>query len=241
MSVVTTSPAPSWLAWLLLIAVASALLSLAYWQYQRADEKAAFMALQRERGQTAELSWLQAEQLPEVIANRPMRLRGRFLPEFTIALDNQIRAGRVGMELLVLFQPEGAANFVLVNLGWVVSDRNGGSALPTAVPSDGEITGVVHQPSRFITLGGPELHDGVWRVGRVETDYWAKAWQRPLVPWVLRLDATVPGGFARDWAPTQAQQIGPDRHRAYAFQWLALALAWCGCWFAFWRKGLVKQ
>lgn len=241
MSVAVTTQSPSVLAWLLLVVVASGLSALAYWQYQRGEMKAAMMATQAQRAITTELSWAQAQALDTDIEHRPIRVRGQFLPQYRLALDNQLRDGRAGVELLVLFQPEGSTQNVLVNLGWVPGDRNGGPALPVALPEATELSGVIHRPSAFITLGGPELLAGVWRVGRIEPAYWADAWQQALVPWVLRLDASVPGAYLRDWAPTQAQQIGPERHRAYAFQWAALALAWCACWFAFWRHGLRQQ
>lgn len=236
MSVASSTQRPSVMAWLLLVSVATVLLLLAYWQFQRGEEKAAKMALSAERAITAELTWAQASAAATDIIGRPIRLRGRFLPSYRLALDNQLRAGKAGVELLALFQPEGSRQHVLVNMGWVASDRMGGPTLPTARPADGEIWGIVHQPSAFITLGGPEWLDGVWRVGRVEPAYWARTWQHAIVPWVLRLDAAVPGAFLRDWAPTSAQVIGPDRHRAYAFQWGALALAWCACWYGFWRS-----
>jgi surfeit locus 1 family protein len=216
------------------------LLSLAYWQYQRGEEKTALLAQRAERATTAELTWRQADEPLDDIANRPMRLTGRFLPQYIIALDNQLREGRAGVELLVLFQPAGSQSSVLVNVGWVPNDRNGGPTLPRILPVDGEIYGVVHKPSAFITLGGPELRAGIWRVGRVEPEQWALRWQQAIKPWELRLDASVPGAYLRDWAPTKEQKIGPERHRGYAFQWLALAIAWCACWYALWRKGLAR-
>ncbi|MEO6698627.1 MAG: SURF1 family protein [Paraperlucidibaca sp.] len=240
MSVAASTQAPSFWAWLLLVVVAAVLLSLAYWQYQRGEEKTALLSQRAERAATAELTWRQADKPVDDISNRPMRLSGRFMPQYTIALDNQLRAGRAGVELLVLFQPQDSRSSVLVNIGWVPSDRNGGPSLPKTLPADGEIFGVLHKPSAFITLGGPELLADVWRVGRIEPSTWASRWQQDIKPWVLRLDASVPGGYLRDWAPTSEQKIGPERHRAYAFQWLALALAWCGCWYALWRKGLAR-
>ena len=238
MSVAEVPQSPSYWAWALLVSVAGILLSLAFWQYQRGEEKAAWLAQHEHGSQSTELAWSQTKAPLDAMVNQPVRIVGRFLPEYKIALDNQPRASRAGVELLVLFKPEASQSSVFINLGWVPSDRNGGPALPTNLPSNGEIFGVVHQPSAFITLGGPEFFNNVWRVGRIEPEAWAARWQMKIVPWVLRLDASVPGAYVRDWSPTENQQFGPERHRAYAFQWLALALAWCGCWYAFWRKGL---
>ena len=45
----------------------------------------------------------------------------------------------------------------------------------------------------------------------------------PVAPLVLLLDPDQPGCHVCVWAPVQG--IGPDKHRGYAVQWFALAVA----------------
>ncbi len=46
----------------------------------------------------------------------------------------------------------------------------------------------------------------------------------PLAPRVLRLDPALPLGYERD-LQLLANTLPPDKHRGYAVQWFALALA----------------
>jgi cytochrome oxidase assembly protein ShyY1 len=57
---------------------------------------------------------------------------------------------------------------------------------------------------------------------------------KPVLPLVLLLDADSPYGFEdRQW---RATTMTPGRHAAYAFQWLAMAIAAAGCWIALGRR-----
>ena len=79
--------------------------------------------------------------------------------------------------------------------------------------------------------------NGLWRVGRIDLAEWQARCQTELLPWVVRLSPEQKGlGYLRDWRPTETQKIGPDKHRAYAFQWLALAITWCLCWWHLARR-----
>lgn len=227
---------PSLAAVALLLGVAAALVALAHWQWGRAAEKERLMARQAERGQLAPLSWSELLAQGADVSDRPVRLSGQFEPRYRVALDNQMRGSTAGYHLYVAFRPEGASASVLVNIGWVPTDRDGGPAVPTAIPSVHEISGWAGYPSAFLTVGEPELTRGLWRAGRIVPADWSRRWNLPLVPWVVRLAPEVPGGYVREWKAGAEMRMSPDRHRAYAFQWAALAVAWCICWFYGWRK-----
>lgn len=98
------------------------------------------------------------------------------------------------------------------------------------------VMGDVQKPTHFFTAGGSERLRGVWRAGRIDLEEWQQRCQTRLLPWVVRLDPQAGFGYHRDWQPTASQQIGPERHRAYAFQWLALAVTWCLCWWRLHRR-----
>lgn len=227
---------PSLVAVTVLLVVAAALLSLACWQWGRAAEKEHLLARQAARGQQQPLDWAQLRALGADVADRPVRLSGSFRPDLHVALDNQMRNGVAGFHLYVVFQPEGSPDGVLVNVGWVPTDRDGGPAVPSAMPGAHDITGWAVYPSAFLTVGEPEFTRGLWRAGRIEPAVWAQRWGVSLVPWVVRLAPEVPGGYVRDWQAGAEMRMSPGRHRAYAFQWAALAVAWCVCWFYAWRK-----
>lgn len=228
---------PSWRAWLLLLLVAAALLALSHWQWSRAAEKEALLTRYGSHSSESTLSWAQAVALGDAAADRPVLLSGHFLPGYRVALDNQMRDGVAGYHLYYVFQPDQIRQAVLVNMGWLPTDRDGGPAVPVnQVPNTQQIRGNINFPSHWLTVGEPELTRGLWRAGRIEPAHWAALWHLSLVPWTVRLSPTMPFGYLRDWAPSANLTMGPERHRAYAFQWAAMAVAWCVCWVAFWRR-----
>ncbi len=217
--------------WLLFFAVLALLLSLSVWQWQRGAEKDALLSRQVDRSSLSVLAITSFQSLPADMADRPVSLRGRFAPEYRVALDNQMRQGKAGYEIHMAYFLEGQPDqAVLVNLGWLPTDRDGGPLPPEVFISADEITGFAVMPSAFVTVGSAELTRGLWRAGRIDAEFWARQWGVSLQPWVLRLSSDVPGFYLRDWQPTGQQLMSPDRHRAYAFQWASLALAWIACW-----------
>lgn len=220
----------------MLLVVAGALAGLACWQWGRAAEKERLIARQTERGGQPALDWAALQAAGGDVDDRPVRLTGRFDPALRVALDNQMHGGRAGMDLYVVFRPQGSQAGVLVDIGWVPTDREGGPAVPSAVPAGTEIRGLALHPPAFLTVGQPEHTRGLWRAGRIEPEVWAQRWGVALVPWVIRLAPEVQGGYLRDWKRRADMRMTPERHRAYAFQWAALAVAWCVCCFYAWRR-----
>lgn len=216
--------APLW-AVLLALAVAAVCGRLGFWQLGRADEKAALA----ERFETRRL--LPPLDLPELLArgadvdDLPLRLRGRFDNSRNVYLENQPHQGRAGFHLYTVFLPEGGRRAILVNRGWipVAADMQQLPAVPEA--SAVEIRGSAAMPSPYFTVGAPDYRQLPLRVGRLEMDKLGPALGVVLMPFMIRLDASTPDGFIREWAPAARLGMPPEKHRAYAFQWFSLAAA----------------
>lgn len=222
---------------LLFVLVLLLLLALSWWQWTRGADKQAGLALQAQRGQLPVIQWQGEPAFPEAWLQRQVVMTGELLPTYRVALDNQMRGRQAGYELHLAFRPSGWTTLVLVNVGWLPTDRDGGPPPPETFASLATVQGRLVRPSPFVTVGAPELTRGLWRAGRIVPSDWAARWQQPVAPYVLQLDAAIPGFYLRDWAPSAQQRLSPDRHRAYAFQWFMLALAWCACWFFAARRG----
>ena len=61
------------------------------------------------------------------------------------------------------------------------------------------------------------------RVQQIELDKFSPLITKKLLPFVVYLDKTEAIGYKKNW---QAIVMPPEKHRAYAFQWFSLALAW---------------
>lgn len=235
MGVKTNGSSVNWrLGWIVVVILgALALLSLAAWQWQRASAKEDWLSQQASAANTR-VEWRNSESAERWRSGHYVKLSGRFDPHCRVALDNQPMQGKTGYHLHQLFRFDGSKQAVLVNLGWLPSDRQQGPAVPAALNVPAVVMGDIQKPSQFFTAGDAEMLRGVWRVGRIDLGEWQARCRTALLPWVVRLSPEQSVGYTRQWQPTERQKIGPDRHRAYAFQWFALAITWCLCW---WRLG----
>ncbi len=200
-------------------------LSLGQWQVGRADEKARMLAERTRSGASGEWTALRIVTLAD--AYQKLRLRGRFLNEHALFLDNRTRGGRPGFEVVVPFRDAASERVVLVNRGWIpfAGDR---AHLPQNPAQTGEleILAEVYGSPRPL-LGS--LPDSLAVPGRVvpvvpyvQADIIGRHFGLDLEPAVLRLRSGSAGALRLDWP---RDTMGPDRHRGYAVQWFSLAAA----------------
>ena len=218
---------PSLPASLLLLGLVAVFASLGAWQWQRAADKAARLA---DFGAADTVAGLpppaQASEFTRV------KLAGRFDTRRHVLADNRVLDGRAGVHVYTPYTETDGAT-LLVNRGWLPLPASR-RPLPRIATADGELAisgrlGPIMGPGRQL---GPaaELDRQNWpqlvtypSVKRV-----AAALGSELYPWVLYLDPDSPGGFeGRDWPPVY---MTPQKHRAYAVQWYALALLGLACW-----------
>lgn len=203
------------------------MVSLGFWQLQRAEEKTAMAQAfeAREQQSPAALSTLW-DQPGESLAYRQVQLNGQFMPNDYFLLDNQMRDGQVGYEVLAVMQlSEGGS--ALVNRGWVAgaADR---MSLPQVPVIDGpvEIAGHIYvAPGAPFLLAEQQL-GGDWpkRIQAVEMDKLT-----PLIsdvssgkvfPYPVRVNDGESVALTTDW---KIINMSPIKHQAYAVQWFAMA------------------
>jgi cytochrome oxidase assembly protein ShyY1 len=217
----------NWPMVLFTMLVFSLLIKLGFWQSDRALEK------EQRQQRISELSQQQALTLTQVLALRdlpdgindlPIELDGVFVEDKVFLLDNQPDEGRLGYRVYQVMTTNDYA--VLVNLGWVQGsiDRN---VLPAVTAMTGQyvITGHVREVEVGMQLQAQNLANPSWplRVQQIELDKFSPLITKKLLPFVVYLDKTEAIGYKKNW---QAIVMPPEKHRAYAFQWFSLALAW---------------
>lgn len=198
---------------LLLIPV---LIGLGFWQLERAEEKALILQ-----------SWQQSEpllQLPtEPVAGTRIRLNGTLDTRHLFLLDNKIREGRVGYEVIAGFYPQHGSTGILVNLGWVVGNLDRAILPEVKLPTDSvEMIGNLVEGSKGLLLGVDNWQK-TWpvRVQQLDLKRAEETLGGALYPAVLRVAEPLTVELVTGW---QVVNMPPAKHQAYALQWFGLAL-----------------
>ena len=222
-------PERSSLAVTALVLLAGAFGALGSWQLRRASESRALAAQFAATAADAPLADAPASWSDEVRFRR-ISLRGSYVGDRQFLLDNRLRDGIAGYEVLTPFKVVDEQRWLLVNRGWIPADPNR-SVLPDVPVNDDlrVLDGRVDRlPRPGLRLGAPDAAPTPPVVSVVLYPTAAELGARlgvPLPDYQVLLDAREPDGFVRDW---RAPGLSPERHLAYAGQWFVLALGSVG-------------
>jgi cytochrome oxidase assembly protein ShyY1 len=218
----------------------SVTVSLGFWQLERAELKRAILSAQKQRVNAPTIDFLSAVTMTEnqfrnIIAVGAIDSKRVFL------LDNKIRHGRPGYEVLALMKvsDNDSERWLLVNRGWLVGgvDR---SSLPLVPPLANKQQKVTLSGYLYRSQGKDiVLEDEVW-----EKDQWplviqsrdiekiSRHLELDIYPYILRLveSSVVESENVNDqsasletgWLVVNAS---PEKSVGYAVQWFSLALA----------------
>ncbi|MDP2228499.1 MAG: SURF1 family protein [Moraxellaceae bacterium] len=213
--------------WALLLALAGMAFfaRLGVWQWQRAVEKEQITARYVSHADAAPLPLSDVLARGADIEDQPVQLSGHYDNSRLVYLENQMRGPVAGFHVYTVFLPEGEAQAILVNRGWVPVAADMQLLPPVPPASAASVVGTVAMPSAFFTVGAPDYRQRPLRVPRLDMPHIAAALGVELRPFVIRLDPAAPDGFVREWRPADRLGMSPDKHRAYAFQWFALMTA----------------
>lgn len=185
-------------AWALAVAAIAcgAGVALGAWQAGRASDKRA-AAAQLER----------------------ISVRGEFLAQHTVLLDNKVRGGRPGYEVVTPLKLSAGGRHVLVNRGWIAAGATR-DVLPQIKTFLGEtvVEGIVRERLPRVLQAGPRQRGKVRQNLAVE-DYAAET-GLALLPYVIEQHSRADDGLLREWPRVGA---GALKHEMYALQWYSLA------------------
>jgi surfeit locus 1 family protein len=189
---------------------------LGAWQWSRAGEKETLQAALDARAALPPvgIDALQMHDRPaESLEFRRVRLRGHWLAQRTVYLDNRQMNARPPL------QWEGGA--LLVQRGWVARDNRERTRLPPLDTPAGEveISGrIAPPPVRLLEFSAAQT--GVIRQNLDPVQYGREIGVALLPISVLQDGATADDGLLRDW-PRPA--LGVHKNLGYAFQWWAMS------------------
>jgi surfeit locus 1 family protein len=171
-------------------------IALGHWQAGRADEKRAAGA-----------------------RSERVSVAGTFLPQHTVLLDNKLRHGQPGYEVVTPLRLQASGEHVLVNRGWIAAPRTRAELPQVRTPAGAvQVEGVEARFPRILALEREEK-------GRVRQTVEVKKFA---VETGLRLQARLieqhsplDDGLLREWSRPDA---GVEKHESYALQWYSLAV-----------------
>lgn len=175
----------------------AAFVALGHWQAGRAQEKRAL-----------------AQNAQKVVVT------GEFLPQHTVLLDNKLRHGRAGYEVITPLRLTNSKDHLLVNRGWVAAMPRR-DELPQFGTPAGEvrIEGIALQRlPQALSLGKPQK--GSVRQN-LDIAQFAAETGLALRPSVVQQHAGPQDGLARDWPAADA---GVLKHESYSLQWYSFAV-----------------
>jgi surfeit locus 1 family protein len=223
-----------WIVTLATVLTMAITASLGRWQLQRADQK---LTLQAEMDTRAALPvWTEADllqaEVPRTAWHRPVRLRGEWVPQASVFLDNRQMDGRPGFFLLTPLRLAGSDRAVLVQRGWTPRDFIDRSRTPDVPTPGGEVTlegRLAPPPAKLYELG--ESAPGPIRQN-VELAAMASEYRLDLLDGSVLQTSDAGDGLSRQWPRVET---GVDKHYGYAFQWFALCVlaAVLYLWFQF--------
>ncbi len=224
-----TDKSPHWKRWLVLAAAALGVgitFSLGLWQLGRASEKTAFEQARMQQaakealdGRTLRSGHEEVAQRSDLI-HRRMVVSGRWLPTYTVYLDNRQMNAKPGFFVLTPLQIEGTGEVLLVQRGWAQRSFTDRAALPPVqTPEDlVQVSGhLAPWPSRLYDFGGAET--GPIRQNLELTAYRQETGLNVLEVTLLQSGAPSEG-LLREWP---AVASGVEKHHGYAFQWFGLS------------------
>ena len=218
-----------------LVAIAITL-SLGRWQLSRAAQKQALHAEIAEQKSLPALdgSALAATKNVANILHRRVLLRGTWLPQYTVYLDNRQMRGQPGFFVLTPLQLEDSPqDVVLVQRGWVPRNFLDRSQLPPVDTPVGVVAlqgRVALPPSKLFEFAAGDKASGAARGDPAQrsshirqnldlTDFRAET-QLPVRDVSVLQTGDASEGLLRDWPEVAT---GVEKHHGYAFQWFGLA------------------
>jgi surfeit locus 1 family protein len=201
--------------------------SLGNWQTRRAAEKTILQQRLDAHAVAPPIELTQQRVEPSAVSEGRVRVRGHFLADRTLFIDNRIHRGVAGYHVVTPLRIEDGPMHVLVNRGWIAAGSRR-DQLPvvntpeSSVVIEGLATIPLAQPYEL----APDTTEGPLRQNLVPQRLEAEL-KLMLQPIVILQTSAAADRLVREWPKPDA---GVNTHRAYALQWYVMAVLTAGMW-----------
>jgi surfeit locus 1 family protein len=157
---------------------------------------------------------------PLSLVHQHALLRGQWLAEQTVYLDNRQMHDKVGFFAVTPLQLEGSKVLVLVQRGWVQRNFEQRDKVPAIETPAGTVTleGRMAPPAgKLFELGTPSV-TAIRQ--NLDTAQLQQHIGQPVLPVLLVQTGPASEGLLRDWPDVK---LGLEKHYGYALQWFGMA------------------
>ena len=218
-------------------------IKLGFWQLDRADQKKIInMSFVERQNQPPIQLNNETIQMPtkDIIWHR-VSMRGKFLNDKNIILDNQIVGEKAGFLIYTPFKILDSNKIILINRGWYPLS-NSRKDIPNIPPIkdiqtiEGEIS---QMPSSGISLGKvatEKLDESSFRLQKMDYEVLSSLISKELMRYVVKLKKPI---FDKTYVLDSGMPVpDSDKNYGYAFQWFAMAFT---LFIIFIRLGVKKK
>ncbi len=196
--------------------------SLSWWQTQRALQKEVIEAKLTERENRPAIDLPLSADLNQLEYARVI-LKGEFVKDWPVYLDNRPMNGATGIVVMMPFKLQDRQTVVLVARGWIPRNPQNRTTIKGYDTPSGTVTiqGIVKPHSGHVLQLGQRLPlQAAALVQNLDVGEYAQVSNLPVYPFIVEQTGDIQDGLLRAWPRAS---LGSERHRGYAFQWLALA------------------
>lgn len=205
---------------LLVCAVLPITITAGFWQLDRAEQKRLILDEQR-IARSVPSRELETVSFSELKNYLKASIEGEWA-EAQFLLDNRMRSGRVGYEVIRILERENNLP-ILVNLGWVEASSNR-NELPDVQSVSGKhrIEGYLYRASQEALVLAEQQWQQSWpeRLQAIDFQLIEERVNQELYPYVLRISVESPLAYRADWS---IEQSDPQMHLGYAVQWFLMS------------------
>ena len=207
---------------ILILATMAFLVSLGFWQLDRADQKRTIEAsIQKANTGVVELIVNQNELLNKEYYE--VRLQGSYVSDKQFIYDNQIVDQASGYYVLTPFVLTGQSNAIMINRGFIPWNGRRDQLADIAVDyAPREIKIQVSKPIKRIELKTSDISNQFpVLIQAIDFDVIEEISSTSFVDVIGLLDPSSDDGFVRKWEPYTGSI---EKHIGYAIQWFLMAL-----------------
>ncbi len=211
--------------------------ALGNWQLSRAAQKLALQADIAVQSAKPPLTANSLRALPDVshALHHRATIRGFWVKDATVYLENRPMNGHVGFIVLTPLVMEAGSEAIVVQRGWVARDFQSRRHLPTLETPLGmvNVEGLITPPPSKLYEPGPSAPDLIRQ--NIDLAQFQAEKGLTLLPVTLQQTGAASDGLQRDWP---AVNLGVETNQGYAFQWFGMSCLIAGLylWFQVIRR-----